>query len=505
MNPTRAFVCSFGLLLSTLHADSWKDYFTFEKIKTPAGVDSQVGAMGALPDGRLAVAFHRGELMIYQPKDDTWTLFGSGLQEPLGMLVESPDKILVMQRAELTRLTDTDGDGKADRYETVYDDFGMTGNYHEFSYGPVKDKEGNLYVVLGVASNGSPIRKEIRGEFSNIGELSREEMTEAPGKDWGKFKDKSGRMYSRASYRGWLMKISPDGSVEPYASGFRSPNGIGFDAKGRLLVTDNQGDWRPTSPLYNITEGGFYGHPASLVWSKGWKGKDPLKMDVSKLDKMQVPAAGYFPQGELANSPTQPIVVPEGAMPEGMTGETIVGEMNQNTLIRVLDDEVDGTFQTGLVPFLKDSPLGHGNHRLAFTTDKSLYVGKTALSWAGGTGITRIRWNGKQFFTVDKIKALPDGFALKFSEPVDPKSVSGLKMERHTYEYHADYGSPKIDEKTITIDDTELSSDGLTLTLKTGPLKQNYLHQLILGHLHSKDGSNLMGGQIWYQVVKVPR
>ena len=63
------------------------------------------------------------------------------------------------------------------------------------------------------------------------------------------------------------------------ASGFRSPNGIGFDAGGRLLITDNQGDWRPTSPLYDVKEGGFYGHPASLVWEKDWDGRDPLAID----------------------------------------------------------------------------------------------------------------------------------------------------------------------------------------------------------------------------------
>ena len=41
-----------------------------------------------------------------------------------------------MQRPELTRVKDTDGDGTADEYETVFDGFGMSGNYHEFAFGP---------------------------------------------------------------------------------------------------------------------------------------------------------------------------------------------------------------------------------------------------------------------------------------------------------------------------------------------------------------------------------
>jgi glucose/arabinose dehydrogenase len=95
------------------------------------------------------------------------------------------------------------------------------------------------------------MREEIRGEFSEIGKVNREQMSTRAG--WGKNKGPAGRMYSRVPWRGWVLKISPDGSqMEPFASGLRSPNGIGFDAKGRLLVTDNQGDWRPTSPLYEI-------------------------------------------------------------------------------------------------------------------------------------------------------------------------------------------------------------------------------------------------------------
>ena len=54
---------------------------------------------------------------------------GEGVPEPLDR-----DDILVMQRPELTRLTDTRGYGVADRYETVAADFGFSGNYHEYPW-----------------------------------------------------------------------------------------------------------------------------------------------------------------------------------------------------------------------------------------------------------------------------------------------------------------------------------------------------------------------------------
>jgi len=486
-----------------ISAATWTDHFSFEKIPNPPGIDPQVGAMGALKDGRIAVAFHRGEVMIYDPSSSSWSLFATGLHEPLGLLVEDDGSILVMQRPELTRLKDTDGDGAADEYQTVFDDFGMSGNYHEFAYGPAKDKDGYLYIVLGVASNGAPIRKEVRGNFLEIGQVDRAGMTE--GSDWKTNSSKAGRMYSRVPYRGWVLKLSPDGSkMEPYASGFRSPNGIGFDASGHLLITDNQGDWRPTSPLYDVKKDGFYGHPASLPWKKDWDGRDPLKVSVTEFDALQQPAAGYFPQGELANSPTMPQIIPDGAFPKAMAGQTLIGEMNQPNLVRVLEDEVDGTFQTALVPMFDGSPLGIGNNRMAFGKDGSLFVGKTALSWPGSNGILRIKWNAKPFAFIEKIKALPNGFALRFSEPVDPGTLGEIAVTSHTYKYHVDYGSPKVDEQGMKVNATGLSSNGLTLKLDTGALKQGYLHKIALTGLRTKDGQSLLGGTAWYQAVKVP-
>lgn len=485
-------------------ASAWTEHFSFEEIAGPPGVDPQVGAMETLPDGRLVIAFHRGEVMIYDPVAKTWAAFASGLQEPLGMLADKDGSLLVMQRSELTRLRDTDGDGNADSYETVFDDFGMSGNYHEFSYGPARDAQGNLYIVLGVASNGAPMAKEIRGEFSQIGKVDFAGMTTS--ETWGKNRGGAGRMYARVKWRGWVLKLSPDGkTMEPFASGFRSPNGIGFDASGRLLITDNQGDWRPTSPLYDVKKGGFYGHPASLVWKPGWDGRDPMAIPVPELDALQQPAVGYFPQGELANSPTWPVVIPKGSFPESWGNQTLIGEMNQKNLVRVLEDNVDGTFQTALVPVFDGSPLGMGSNRLAFGKNASLYVGKTALSWAGGKGITHVKWNGKPFLSLDGIKAQKQGFALRFSQPLDAASLSTLTVSRHTYDYHQAYGAPKKDLSQREVKEAKLSADGMTLTFTIGEMKEKYLHLIDMSGLRGKDGAKVLGNKAWYQVIKAPK
>ncbi|MGB2735919.1 MAG: hypothetical protein WBC35_18710, partial [Saprospiraceae bacterium] len=152
--------------------------YIVEDIRLPEGLTGETGAIEFLPDGRLVACFLRGEVMIYDPIKKSWKLFASGLHEPLGLLIVSDHEMLVMQRPELTRLVDTDRDGAADLFETVTDQFGMTGNYHEWNYGPVKDKASNLYIGLNTASEYGKIQEEVRGTL---------DTTLVPGRPLQKF------------------------------------------------------------------------------------------------------------------------------------------------------------------------------------------------------------------------------------------------------------------------------------------------------------------------------
>jgi glucose/arabinose dehydrogenase len=491
-----ALVRAFG---GGVWSDVWTDAFSIETIAIPAGIDPQIGGIDATPSGKLAVCFHRGEVMLYDPATGKWAQFAEGLHEPLGLLVESESSILVMQRCELTRLRDVDGDGRADDYDTVYDGFGMTGNYHEFAFGPARDLQGNLYVALNVASNGAGIRKEIRGEWSDIG-VPRDKMDNR--KEWGKVRGAAGRMYARAKWRGWVMKLSPDGeTVTPFACGFRSPDGIGFDADGRLLVTDNQGDWLGTSKVHHVREGGFYGHVASLIWREGWQ-RNPLKMPVAELDALRTPAAALLPHGELANSPTQPIAVPEGML-GAFAGQTLIGEMNQKSLVRFLPDPVGDVTQGAVIPFLRTAALGAGNHRMAFTKDGSLWIGKTHLSWAGANGLVRVRLREQgPVFAVDQVRVQPDGFTLRFTQAVDVASLSGLKVRAHGYKYFKTYGSPKVGDREVAITSSALDDLGTTLHVQLQELREGDVFTFDLAGLSSRAATPLLGDKVYYTLLK---
>lgn len=481
---------------------AWAAAFSFDPVPLPPGYDPQLGGIDALPDGRLAMCLHRGEVLIHDPATGAWSQFAEGLHEPLGLLAESNSSLLVMQRCELTRVADDDGDGVADRYETMFDGFGMSGNYHEFAFGPARDADGNLYVALNVASNGAGVRAEVRGEWTPIG-VDRADMLNG-SQAWNRARGPAGRMYSRVAWRGWILKLSPDGSqMTPLACGMRSPDGIGFDADGRLLVTDNQGDWLATSKVHHVREGRFHGHPASLVWREDWDGRDPLKVPVEELDRLRTPAMMLLPQGDLANSPTQPVVVPAGAFGP-LAGQTLIGEMNRESLIRLLPDPVGDVSQGAAVPFLDCEELGAGNHRLLFAADGSLWIAKTHLSWAGAEGLLRVRWRGGDagLFSVVACEVVgDDGFALRFDEPVATDCVASVEVQSHTYEYHRDYGCPKLDERDEPLQQAVLGDDGRTLRLQLPKLSTKRVYVIDLTGVVSRRGRPLLGGRVYYTLL----
>ncbi len=463
--------------------------YRVEDIRLPEGLTGETGAIEFLPDGRLVACFLRGEVMIYDPKNEDWQVFASGLHEPLGLLVLSEKQMLVMQRPELTRLVDTDEDGKADLFETVTDAFGMTGNYHEWNYGPVRDGKGNLYIGLNTASEYGIVMPEVRGKL---------DTTLVPGKPLQKF--------AAVPYRGWIMQLEPDGSIHPFASGFRSPNGLLIDDRHRLFATDNQGDWVGTSVLYQVQQGHFYGHPASLLWEEGWDRGDPSKLPVKELDGMRTLGSVLFPHGIMAASPTQPVIDRTSGKFGPFTGQLLIGEMNQERILRVMLEEIDGQLQGACMPFLDGQGLLKGSNRLAFAPDGSLWVGHAQHGFAGDLGIQRIVYTGRLPMDIHGMHLQRDGFNLAFTQPVHDTVIlepTRFRLRHYYYEYHLKYGSDQFDVKEVPVTRVEISQDRMTMILKLPEIKAGYIYELTLPDLISDTGTRLENKLICYTVNKL--
>lgn len=468
-----------------------KVWFRIDSIATPQGLTAEVSALDFLEDGRLVAGFMRGEIMFYQPDTKQWEVFAAGLHEPLGIQAISPSEMLVMQLPELTLLKDTDGDGTADVYQTIYDDFGMTGNYHEFAYGPVQDKQGNLYVALNAASSGGGISEETRGDTLMIGKS-----------------ETSKAMFSVVPYRGWVMKIDTNYRVTPVASGLRSPNGMVVDDDDRLFVTENQGDWVGSSALYHIQQDKFYGHPSSLVWTKGWDQGNPFDRTIHELDSMREKPAVIFPHDILANSPSQPVLVKNHPNLEGFDQQMIVGEMGSDRLVRIILEKVNGVTQGAATIFIEGEGLRIGNNRLAFAPNGDLWVGQADHGWLGDRGIQRISFTNKVPFDVRTMSLQEKGFKLELTKPITNSDSlvrdSTLQVQRYRYHYHEKYGSPQIDREPIAVTQYHLSPDGQTLNLTLGKLEAGFVYEVTLDQIISADGADTLDHkQVMYTVKKL--
>jgi hypothetical protein len=478
-----------------------KPFYKVTQVKGPQGVDAQVGALAALPGGGIVAAFHRGEVGIYEPKSNAWKIFAEGLHEPLGILPEPDGSFLVMQRGELTRLVDSLHTGHADRYDTVWDGFGMTGNYHEFAFGPVRQASGKLLVSLNLASSGDTVHGEVRGQWLPIG-LERSEFYG----DWKKNSKLAGRMYSRVPWRGWVMEVDPaTGEATPYASGFRSPDGLGLDADGRLLVSDNQGDWRGTSELFVVKKDGFCGHPASLPWRADWGKQPPLEVPIETLNKLRTPAAVWFPHMSYANSPTQMVRIPEGPAWGSFAGQIVIGEMNVPKLLRVTLEEVHGMWQGACYPFMEMSDLDKGLHRLAFAGEK-LWLGRTHLSWAGGEHLAYVEPTGKQAFEALEVRVKKSGFTVRFTKPLssDAADAKIWNIRRYTFAYHAEYGSPELEQEWLTPKTVKISADGLSAELELAELHENFVYDFYFDHLRTAAGEEILNDRAAYTLRRKP-
>ncbi|MHC4994342.1 MAG: DUF7133 domain-containing protein [Planctomycetota bacterium] len=497
--PFRRLACLTAVMVLcvtavTTRGEKITDSYRLDQIATPEGLAPQVGGVTFLPDGRLAACFHRGELYLYEPGVGRWTLFAKGLHNPLGLVALDNQSLAVLQLTELTRVSDTDGDGVADDFAVISDDFGVTGNYHEFPFGPAVDKEGNYYISLGHASTGNNmgeyIKHEVRGE-RHVPSYS------------------TNTKYAAVPWRGWVLKIASDGTTTPYASGFREPNGIGFDGEGRLFVADNQGDYVGSSKLFHVEENRFYGHPASLVWGDQFDFKgDPYKIPIEELDTVRTRAAVVFPHGSMANSPTEPLLIETGGRFGPFEGQMLIGEMNQPRIIRLMLEEVDGVVQGACVPFFDGPPMRMGANRMSFGPDGSLWIGHTERvgKWIGGNGMSHITFTGRVPMEVKTMSLKRDGFELTFTRPVDAEVAgdpANWPLKRYYYKYHQDYGSDQFDLQDVKAPAVEVSADGLSVRLKLDEVKAGYIYELSASGITDRNGNGVVNGFVCYTVNRL--
>ncbi|MEQ1858666.1 MAG: hypothetical protein ABMA13_01880 [Chthoniobacteraceae bacterium] len=476
----RALLC-LTLLTAAAFADE-ADYYRIVTLDAPADLKLEVSGIAPLPDGRVAVSIRKGEVWIIDgalgdaPK---YSRFASGLHEPLGLAYRD-GAFYTVQRTEVTKLRDTDGDGRADEYLTFAKGWGVTGNYHEYAYGPAFDREGNLWVTLN-CSMGKKLD---------------------PDDQW----------------RGWSLKIRPDGSWEPVSGGFRSPSGLGFNTAGDLFVTDQQGNWMATGPLFHVEPGVFHGHTSALEYCKlpgatfRIDGEIPETLTVAeaakKVPHYRLPAV-WFPYRKMGMSCTGVLCDTTGGKFGPFRDQLFVGDFTMSLITRVFLEKVRGRYQGACFPFRQG--FQSAVFRMEWGADGSMFVGETNRGWnslgSRAYGLERLVWTGKVPFEVQKMEAQPDGFRLTFTAPIDPASLraaDALKLTSYTYKFHSNYGSDEIDPRELAIRSVEVAPDALSARFVVEGLREGYVHELHLPGVRSANGAPLLHDAAYYTLNQIP-
>jgi hypothetical protein len=473
---------SLALSASLAHAASQEDYYLRQEIPLPPGEVMEIGSIALMPEQKIAVTTRRGDLWICSGAygEDlskvTWKKFAQGLHEPFGMFWKA-GWLYLTQRPEVTRIQDSTGSGLADTFETICSDWGINGDYHEYAFGTTPDKNGDIWVVLCLTGSAGA------------------------ASDW----------------RGWCVRITPDGKMIPTCSGIRSPGGIGFNATGDTFYTDNQGLWNGSSSLKWLKPGSFQGNPTGNKYHKLANlpaPPEPVSGSRVLAEHLKfpdfIPPAVVLPHGKLGQSPTG-IACDTTKGKFGPWGDQLyVGEQTHSQVQRIYLEKVNGLYQGAAFPFLEGFEAGLIPIRLDPEAG-ILFAGGSNRGWAsrGTKSFTfeRVKWTGKTPFEILTMTATHDGFILQFTEAIDPATAgdpTSYSMAAWTYILQSSYGSPEVDQATPTITAATVSADKRSVRLKIDGLVRGHVHHLVSNGVKSATGIPLWHADAYYTLNEIP-
>jgi mono/diheme cytochrome c family protein len=493
--------------------------YRLEEISLPPAMSPEISAVEFSPSGRMFVANRHGDVWHCDPAKRDWRRFAYGLHEPMGIYVVSDREVYVAQRPELTHVRDTTGDGIADHYMTVNAEWGITDNWHEFVFGPKRDRDGNFVLAIGLPDTAGPFNLVNSRTPTDLTKVAREAKPSA------------------ALWQGWVFKVTPAGRLVPVASGFRQAAGVGVSPAGDIFVTDQQGDYIAASPLIHVRSGRFYGHPASLKWSPGFGERKPTH---EELEAMRTPPSVVLPHGSMGGSPGDPVWDTTGGKFGPFAGQIFIGDFTK-LILRVELDEVAGEYQGACFPFLRDAtgveailqsrgrdnltiPAGadgkryfrdapplpgtrlrQGNNRLAFAPDGSMYIGQTTRGWASGDGLQRLVWTGATPVEIlsMQLRENDQGFALVFTTAMDRRELAraaNYRIERFRYLYQHPSGSPRVDVAAVPVRNVTIDKNGRRVELELGEVEPGFIYRLEVDPLVSEAGQPVANPLAYYTV-----
>lgn len=384
------------------------------------------------PDGKqMYVCSWDGDVWLVSGIDRpeaglTWQRIANGLFQPLGLKLRD-GVVYVCCRDQIVILRDLNNDGETDFYECFNNDHQVTEHFHEFAMGLQIDAEGNFYYA------------------------------------------KSGRhaLDSLVPHHGTLLKVSKDGSsTEILATGFRAANGVCLNPDGTFFVTDQEGFWTPKNRINLVEKGGFYGN----MWGY---------TDVTDTSDASMRQPLAWITNNFDRSPAELVWVNSEKWGP-LKGALLNISYGHGKIYVVPFEKVDGQAQGGMCALpLPLFPTGIMRGRF-HPTDGQLYT-CGMFAWAGNQtvpgGFYRVRYTGKPADLPVGLHARAGGVDVTLTEGLDPSSVADVKnfeIKVWDLKRSKNYGSPHVNERSLTVTKATLGTDGKTIQLDIPDLKPTW-------------------------------
>ncbi|MEK6234805.1 MAG: hypothetical protein N2C14_08840, partial [Planctomycetales bacterium] len=432
------------------------------------------------PDGALVIASLEGRAWLARDSDsdgleDVVRPFSDELAAPYGTQTAG-DAVDVITKYALLRLTDSNGDGFADRVRTLASGWGHTQDYHDWAVGLPRDKNGNYYVAF-------PCQQD-------------------------------GRDLAAARLRGRAIRLVPPPSssdqrfrVEEFCAGLRFPMGLALNRQGELFASDNQGNWNPFNELNHLQAGKRYGFINKVERKDGFAPPltppsinipHPWTRSVNGIVFLDTPDAVEKKLGRPLYGPFE--------------GHLVGCEYDTRRLIRMSLERIDGVYQGAAYPFSatpNNRPGFQGPICCAIAPDGDVYVGNIRDSgWGGGSNVgsvVRMKFTGNLPPGIAEARAAADGFHLSFTTAMNASHASAAG-NYHVSSYRRTstpaYGGEDQDRRVERIRVVQLASDGKGARLiLASPLATGRVYEI---RVKSPPGVSLHPAEAHYTLRRIP-
>lgn len=443
--------------------------FNFQSISNP-GINQGVTGLGVFPDGRLAVVTFRGTMdkpaysadptfarpsygAVYIIENGKATRIYDKILDAMGVLVHE-GALYVTDQNRVLKFTEQNGTWS----QATFLDIPSGDGYFEYSFGPVAPGDGYFY--FGNSNHTDP----------PVGYMIKQNFPD----------------------RGTIIRVPVQGGeYEVYAKGIRMPNGMGLGPDNSIVITENQGVWRPSSVVNYIQKGKHYGYAHTVAE------RDSI-VDIT-------PSTIQLPYKTIATSPSQLVKLESGPFKDQLIfGDWPAAGLYRAQLDPIVDSKGSPTFQGSCFYLTSGNSLSA--LRMIKDPGKNEFFVANMSNYGFGSFQKLIYNPAASFFEMLAIRARSGGLEIEFTQPVGSgaETAGNYTLEDWKYDYSVYkkntrlYYYPDIVPSGLGVTKVQVSDDRTRVFLTVDGMEEGSVIHVALGNISSQSGNSLVYKDGWY-------